>query len=124
MINIYFIKLIILWIWNLIFIRFLLTLAFALIATLEWKIPITFENVLAQKGVFIPESSVNDTISGQNASQWSNNVTLVFTQEDNTGMTIGEDMSGQNKTQGNETGLIYNQSDESKNDENNERDNE
>lgn len=63
-------------------------------------------------------------MSGQNASQWSNNVTLVFTQEDNTGMTIGEDISGQNQTQGNETGLIHNQSDESKNDENNERDNE
>ena len=37
-----------------------------------------------------PESSVNDTMSDQNASQWSSNGTpVVFAQEDNTGMTIG-----------------------------------
>ena len=53
-------------------------LAFALIAGI---IPSTFVNVLAQEGAITPEGSVNDTMSGQNASQWATNATLAFAQE-------------------------------------------
>jgi hypothetical protein len=54
-------------------------LAFALIAT---GISTTaFVNVLAQEGAITPEGSVNDTMSGQNASQWATNATLAFAQE-------------------------------------------
>src|SRR5829696_10170807 len=35
----------------------------------------------AQEGAITPEGSVNDTMSGQNASQWSTNATLAFAQE-------------------------------------------
>jgi len=34
----------------------------------------------AQEGAITPEGSVNDTMSGQNASQWSTNATLAFVQ--------------------------------------------
>jgi hypothetical protein len=40
-----------------------------------------FVNVLAQEGAITPEGSVNDTMSGQNASQWATNATLAFAQE-------------------------------------------
>jgi hypothetical protein len=40
-----------------------------------------FVNVLAQEGAITPEGSVNDTLSGQNASQWATNATLAFAQE-------------------------------------------
>jgi hypothetical protein len=40
-----------------------------------------FVNVLAQEGAITPEGSVNDTMSGQNASQWASNATLAFAQE-------------------------------------------
>ena len=54
-------------------------LVFALIAT---GISTTaFVNVLAQEGAITPEGSVNDTMSGQNASQWAANATLAFAQE-------------------------------------------
>ena len=54
-------------------------LTFALIAT---GISTTaFVNVLAQEGAITPEGSVNDTMSGQNASQWASNATLTFAQE-------------------------------------------
>jgi hypothetical protein len=54
-------------------------LASALIAT---GISTTaFVNVLAQEGAITPEGSVNDTMSGQNASQWATNATLAFAQE-------------------------------------------
>ena len=54
-------------------------LTFALIAT---GISTTaFVNVLAQEGAITPEGSVNDTMSGQNASQWAANATLAFAQE-------------------------------------------
>lgn len=54
-------------------------LTFALIAT---GISTTaFVNVLAQEGAITPEGSVNDTMSGQNASQWASNATLAFAQE-------------------------------------------
>ena len=35
----------------------------------------------AQEGAITPEGSVNDTMSGQNASQWAANSTLAFAQE-------------------------------------------
>src|ERR671910_702022 len=35
----------------------------------------------AQEGAITPEGSVNDTLSGQNASQWATNATLAFAQE-------------------------------------------
>ena len=92
-------------------------LAFALIAS---GIPTTaFENVLEQEGAITPEGSVNDTMSGENATQWAN-ATLAFAQEDDTGMTQGGDMGDMNQSQGNETGMIQGQSNEAKNDGNNE----
>ena len=42
-------------------------LAFALIAA----IPTTFVNVLAQEGAITSEGTVNDTMSGENATQWA-----------------------------------------------------
>ncbi len=35
----------------------------------------------AQEGAITPEGSVNDTMSGQNASQWATNSTLAYAQE-------------------------------------------
>jgi plastocyanin len=35
----------------------------------------------AQEGAITPKGSVNDTMSGQNASQWATNSTLAFAQE-------------------------------------------
>ncbi len=35
----------------------------------------------AQEGAITSEGSVNDTMSGQNASQWASNATLAFAQE-------------------------------------------
>ena len=55
-------------------------LAFALIAAVGISTT-TFVNVLAQEGAITPEGSVNDTLSGQNASQWATNATLAFAQE-------------------------------------------
>jgi hypothetical protein len=61
-------------------------LTFALIAT---GISTTaFVNVLAQEGAITPEGSINDTMSGQNASQWAANATLAFAQGDDTGMSM------------------------------------
>lgn len=61
-------------------------LTFALIAT---GISTTaFVNVLAQEGAITPEGSVNDTMSGQNASQWASNATLAFAQGDDTGLSM------------------------------------
>ena len=53
-------------------------LTFALITAIS---SIVFVNVLAQEGAITPEGSVNDTMSGQNASQWASNATLAFAQE-------------------------------------------
>lgn len=53
-------------------------LTFALITAIP---SIVFVNVLAQEGAITPEGSVNDTMSGQNASQWASNATLAFAQE-------------------------------------------
>jgi hypothetical protein len=94
-------------------------LAFVLIP----RIPTAFENISAQEGAITPEGSVNDTMSGGNATQWAN-ATLAFAQEDNTGMTSeGGDMSSMNQSQVNETGgLIHGQSNEAKNDGNNKDD--
>ena len=47
-----------------------------------------FVNVLAQEGAITPEGSVNDTMSGQNASQWASNATLAFAQGDEPGMSM------------------------------------
>ena len=98
-------------------------LAFALIAA-GISTP-AFENVFGQEGAITPEGSVNDTMSGKNATQWANatlafaqegfttkdlvnetidlgndttsmNATLAFAQEDDTGMTQGEDMDDMN----------------------------
>jgi hypothetical protein len=55
-------------------------LAFALIATAGISIT-SFVNVLAQESSITPEGSINDTMSGQNASQWASNATLAFAQE-------------------------------------------
>ena len=42
-----------------------------------------FVNVEAQEGAITPEGSVNDTMSGQNASEWAtSNATLVFAQSE------------------------------------------
>ena len=65
----------------------------------------------AQEGAITPEGSVNDTMSGQNASQWATNATLVFAQADDTEMNQG---------QGNDTSAIQSQSSGAKNDGNNE----
>src|ERR671912_682283 len=43
-------------------------------------IPKAFENAFAQEGAITPEGTVNDTMSGENATQWAN-ATLVFAQE-------------------------------------------
>ena len=60
-------------------------LTFALITAIP---SIVFVNVLAQEGAITPEGSVNDTMSGQNASQWASNATLAFAQGDDTGMSM------------------------------------
>ena len=102
-------------------------LAFALIAA-GISTP-AFENVFGQEGAITPEGSVNDTMSGKNATQWANatlafaqegfttkdlvnetidlgndttsmNATLAFAQEDDTGMTQGEDMDDMNGDMG------------------------
>jgi hypothetical protein len=73
-------------------------------------IPKAFENAFAQEGAITPEGTVNDTMSGENATQWAN-ATLAFAQQDDNGM---------NQNQGNETGSIQGQSNEAKNDGNNE----
>jgi hypothetical protein len=102
-------------------------LAFALIAA-GISTP-AFENVLGQEGAITPEGSVNDTMSGKNATEWANatlafaqegfttkdlvnetidlgndtmkmNATLAFAQEDDTGMTQGEDMGDMNGDMG------------------------
>jgi hypothetical protein len=104
-----------------------LILAFALIAA-GISTP-AFENVFGQEGAITPEGSVNDTMSGKNATQWANatlafaqegfttkdlvnetidlgndttsmNATLAFAQEDDTGMTQGEDMGDMNGDMG------------------------
>ncbi len=78
-------------------------LAFALIAATGIS-TIAFVNVLAQEGAITPEGSINDTMSGQNASQWASNATLVYAQgesEDTGGMTegLGNDTSGMTEGQ-------------------------
>ena len=60
-------------------------LTFALITAIP---SIVFVNVLAQEGAITPEGSVNDTMSGQNASQWASNATLAFAQGDDTGLSM------------------------------------
>ena len=106
-------------------------LAFALIAVAG--IPTAFVNVLAQEGAITPEDSINDTMSGENATQWANatlafaqegfqtedlvngtidfgndttmmNATLAFAQENDTGMTSAEG--------GNMTGMTQGQTDD------------
>ncbi|MGZ5500967.1 MAG: hypothetical protein ACXWEW_07460 [Nitrososphaeraceae archaeon] len=116
-------------------------LVLALIAA---EIPTIIENVFAQEGAITPEGSVNDTMSGGNATQWVNatlafaqndtmsmdnstmmNATLAFAQVDDTGMTQGGNMGNMNQSQGNETGgLIQGQSNEAKDDGNNEEEEE
>src|SRR5512145_762124 len=78
-------------------------LAFALIAATGIS-TIAFVNVLAQEGAITPEGSVNDTMSGQNTSQWASNATLVYAQgesEDTGGTTegLGNDTSGMTEGQ-------------------------
>jgi hypothetical protein len=103
-------------------------------------IPKAFENAFAQEGAITPEGTVNDTMSGENATQWAN-ATLVFAQEGfttedlvNETINLGNDTTMMNATlafaqqddnsmnqnQGNETGSIQSQSNEAKNDGNNE----
>src|SRR5215211_7882254 len=55
----------------------------------------------AQEGAITPEGSVNDTMSGQNASQWSTNATLAFAQEGSITPegSVNDTMSGQNASQ-------------------------
>ena len=90
-------------------------LAFALIATAGISTT-TFVNVLAQEGAITPEGSVNDTMSGQNASQWVTNATLAFAQEGfetedlvNETIDMGNNTTTSNATlayaQGNDTGM-------------------
>ena len=55
-------------------------LAFALIPAAGISTT-SFVNVFAQEGAITPEVSINDTISGENATQWAN-ATLAFAQED------------------------------------------
>jgi hypothetical protein len=62
-------------------------LTFALITAIGISTT-AFVNVLAQEGAITPEGSVNDTMSGQNASQWASNATLAFAQGDDTGMSM------------------------------------
>jgi hypothetical protein len=54
----------------------------------------------AQEGAITPEGSVNDTMSGQNASQWAN-ATLAFAQEGaiTPEGSVNDTMSGQNASQ-------------------------
>ena len=58
----------------------------------------TFVNVLAQEGTITSEGTVNDTMSGENATQWVN-ATLVFAQE---GFTT-EDLVNETIDLGNDT---------------------
>ena len=97
-------------------------LAFALIVA-TGMIPTAFVNVLAQEGAISTEGSVNDTLidkdkgtsrsstefsavndtmSGQNVSQWTTNATLAYEQgeSEDTGMTKGL---------GNDTGMTEGQ---------------
>jgi hypothetical protein len=74
-------------------------LAFALIAA---GISTTaFENVLGQESAITPEGSVNDTMSGENATQWAN-ATLAFAQE---GFTT-EDLVNETIDLGNDTTMM------------------
>ena len=68
-------------------------LAFALIAGI---IPSTFVNVLAQEGAITPEG-MNNTMSTENATEWTSNVTLAFAQDD-TGIMENDTMSINNDT--------------------------
>jgi len=72
-------------------------LAFALIATAGISTT-AFVNVLAQEGAITPEGSINDTMSGENATQWAN-ATLAFAQE---GFTT-EDLVNETIDLGNDT---------------------
>jgi|SRR5215204_1658135 len=56
-------------------------LASALITAAGISTTPPFVHVLAQEGAITQEGSVNDTMSGQNASQWATNATLAFAQE-------------------------------------------
>ena len=71
-------------------------LAFALIA--GTGISTAFVNVLAQEGAITPEGSINDTMSGENATQWAN-ATLAYAQE---GFTT-EDLVNETIDLGNDT---------------------
>ena len=55
----------------------------------------------AQEGAITPEGSVNDTLSGQNASQWATNATLAFAQEGaiTPEGSVNDTLSGQNASQ-------------------------
>ncbi len=72
-------------------------LAFALIATTGISTT-AFVTVLAQEGAITPEGSINDTMSGENATQWAN-ATLAFAQE---GFTT-EDLVNETIDLGNDT---------------------
>jgi hypothetical protein len=56
--------------------------------------------ILAQEGAITPEGSINDTMSGKNATQWAN-ATLAFAQEGaiTPEGSINDTMSGKNATQ-------------------------
>jgi hypothetical protein len=66
-------------------------LAFILISA---GIPTILENVLSQDEAITLAESVNDMMSGQNALQWGTNAILAFAQEDNTGVTQGQQGGG------------------------------
>ena len=72
-------------------------LAFALIVTAGISTT-AFVTVLAQEGTITPEGSINDTMSGENATQWAN-ATLAFAQE---GFTT-EDLVNETIDLGNDT---------------------
>ena len=75
-------------------------LAFALIAA-AGGISTASVNVLAQEGAITPEGSINDTMSGENATQWAN-ATLAFAQE---GFTT-EDLVNETIDLGNDTTMM------------------
>jgi hypothetical protein len=74
-------------------------LAFALMAGAG--ISTAFVNVFAQEGAITPEGSINDTMSGENATQWAN-ATLAFAQE---GFTT-EDLVNETIDLGNDTTMM------------------
>src|SRR3712207_772803 len=87
-------------------------LVFALIA-LEGISTTIFVNVFAQEGAITPEGAVNDTMSGQNASQWATNATLAFAQgesKDTDGMTENGDKEVMEDFR-NETGMTEGETD-------------